>query len=141
MAENAVEYDRIEICPDCLHLWSAHFDTDGYAIDCNDDRPDGHICLRECRNEDRMSFREVLAINWWDFKAWFRRCPECRHRPDKHDDEMAPRWEHDSTARMLRISQYGCPRCGHGCIEERDAATADPRTPGLSTTPDEGGAS
>ena len=110
-------------CPDCLHLWDDHFDALGDPIDCGDDRPDGHICLKDCMNQDGMSFREVLLLNWHDLKAWFRRCPECRHRPDQHDDRIAPRWEDDVPARMMGIAKYGCPRCGHGCIEERDAAS------------------
>lgn len=33
-----------------------------------------------------------------------------------------PYWREDQTAQMLGVAQYGCPRCGRGAIEERDAA-------------------
>lgn len=73
---------------------------------------------------------EPLWLRWWAFRAWFHRCPECKHRPDRHYDSIGPRWEDDKIARMLGIGQYGCRRCGHGSIEERDAArTATPPTP------------
>jgi hypothetical protein len=60
-------------------------------------------------------------MRWWEFTCWFRRCPECGHRPDRHDDNIGPRWEDDAIARMLGIGQYGCRRCGQGAIAERDA--------------------
>lgn len=66
-----------------------------------------------------------LWLRWWSFKAWFHRCPECGNRPDRHYDSPGPRWEADRIARLLGIGQYGCPRCGHGAIEQRDAARAD----------------
>jgi DNA-directed RNA polymerase subunit N (RpoN/RPB10) len=65
-----------------------------------------------------------LWLRWWAFKAWFHRCPECGHRLDKHYDSTGPRWEDDKTAHMLGIGKYGCRRCGHGAVEERDAEAA-----------------
>jgi hypothetical protein len=67
------------------------------------------------------SWRKPLWMRWWEFKAWFHRCPECGHRPDRHYDSTGPRWDDDKTAAMLGIAQYGCRRCGHGSIAERDA--------------------
>lgn len=32
-----------------------------------------------------------------------------------------PFWAQDKTAKMLGVSTFGCPRCGYGAIEERDA--------------------
>lgn len=32
-----------------------------------------------------------------------------------------PFWRDDKVAQMLGIAKYGCPRCGRGAIEERDA--------------------
>ena len=32
-----------------------------------------------------------------------------------------PIWRYDKVAQMFGIAQYGCPRCGRGAIEERDA--------------------
>ncbi len=31
-----------------------------------------------------------------------------------------PLWREDKVAQMLGIEQYGCSRCGHGAIAERD---------------------
>ena len=46
-----------------------------------------------------------MWLRWWQFKAWFHRCPECGHRPDRHYDSGAPRWENDKIARMLGIGR------------------------------------
>lgn len=35
-----------------------------------------------------------------------------------------PFWRDDPVAKMLGVAAYGCPRCGRGAIEERDAAAA-----------------
>jgi len=70
-----------------------------------------------------------LWLRWWKFKAWFHRCPECKHRPDRHFDSPGPRWEDDKIAQMLGVGKYGCRRCGHGAIAERDAATPSEATP------------
>jgi hypothetical protein len=32
-----------------------------------------------------------------------------------------PFWRDDRVAKMFDIDMYGCPRCGRGAIEERDA--------------------
>lgn len=37
-----------------------------------------------------------------------------------------PFWCDDKVAAMFGVAQYGCPRCGRGSIEQRDAAE-DPR--------------
>lgn len=66
---------------------------------------------------------EPLWLRWWKFKARFHRCPECKHRPDRHYGDFGSRWEDDKVARMLGIGQYGCRRCGHGAIADRDAAS------------------
>lgn len=35
-----------------------------------------------------------------------------------------PDWRDDKTAQMLGVAQYGCPRCGRGAIENRDAVAS-----------------
>ena len=72
--------------------------------------------------------RKPRWLGWWEFKAWFHRCPECGHRPDKHYDSKGPRWEDDKIAAMLAIGQYGCRRCGEGSIAERDARVTPPES-------------
>jgi hypothetical protein len=73
-------------------------------------------------DEFDWTWRDRLSLRWWKFRTWFHRCPECKHRPDRHFDGSAPRWEDDKIAKMLGIGQYGCRRCGHGSI------TNQPRT-------------
>ena len=69
--------------------------------------------------ESRLSLSQRLQLRWWGARAWLRRCPECRVRGFGGN---APRWEDDKIAQMLGIATYGCPCCGEGAIEERDAA-------------------
>lgn len=79
--------------------------------------------MTEADHEDieALPLRDRIWLRWRKFKAWFHRCPECGTRPDDHYD-AGPRWEDDKIALMLGIGQYGCRRCGHGAIEERDRA-------------------
>lgn len=71
--------------------------------------------------ESDLSRWERLDLQWFAFRCWFRRCPECRRRGFSPD---SPPWRNDKTARMLGINMYGCPRCGKGAIEERDRVTS-----------------
>lgn len=32
-----------------------------------------------------------------------------------------PFWRDDRVAQMLGVAEFGCPRCGRGAVEERDA--------------------
>jgi hypothetical protein len=68
-----------------------------------------------------MPLGDWLRLRWWRFLDHFHRCSECGHWPDAHRDHIAPRWEDDKTAAMLGIGRYGCRRCGHGAIEERNS--------------------
>jgi hypothetical protein len=72
----------------------------------------------------RIDSQVRWEMRWWKFKALFKRCPECHHWPDTHDDKYS-RWEDDRVAQMLGSAKYGCPRCGNGCTEEREAAERD----------------
>lgn len=47
-------------------------------------------------------------------------CP-LRRRWFRHRYRM-PFWRDDKVAQLLGIAQYGCPRCGRGATEQRDAA-------------------
>jgi hypothetical protein len=67
-----------------------------------------------------MPFGDWVRLRWWRLLDHFHRCSECGHWPDAHRDGIAPRWEDDKTAHMLGIGRFGCRRCGHGAIEERD---------------------
>jgi hypothetical protein len=73
---------------------------------------------------DRMPVGDLARLRWWRFLDHFHRCSECGHWPDAHRDGIAPRWENDKVAHMLGIARYGCRRCGHGAIEERDSRAA-----------------
>lgn len=46
-------------------------------------------------------------------------CP-IRRRWLRRRDHM-PFWRDDKVAQMLGIAWYGCPRCGRGAVEQRDA--------------------
>lgn len=48
----ADEPRQVQVCPDCGHLWDAHFDERGQHIGCDDDRPEGHICGSDCLAQD-----------------------------------------------------------------------------------------
>lgn len=67
----------------------------------------------------RLTLADVINLRWWATRAWFRRCPECGARG--RGNSPAPRWEDDKIAQMLGVAAYGCPRCGQGSVEERDA--------------------
>jgi hypothetical protein len=100
------------ICPDCGHLWAAHFDARGQWIDCEDDRPEGHVCGSDCLAQDtRLPLNDWLRLRWWGALAWLHRCPECRRRPYGRESWM-PRWEDDKIAQALGIVQGRCPDCG-----------------------------
>lgn len=66
----------------------------------------------------QMPLRLRLQLHWWHLRAWFGRCPECRQRGYLGN---GPRWENDGVAQMLGVAAYGCPCCGNGAVEERDA--------------------
>jgi hypothetical protein len=44
-----------------------------------------------------------------------------------------PFWRDDKTAQMLGVADFGCPRCGHGAIAERDTTHPQPDRPGTDT--------
>lgn len=81
MADRQAEIDA-PYRPDCLHLWDAHFDNRGQWIDCNGDRPKGHVCGADCLDLDsmRLPWRDRLALAWHDLRKRLRRCPECTRR-------------------------------------------------------------
>lgn len=66
----------------------------------------------------RLTFGQWLFFHWTHFRAWLHRCPECRQRGYLG---IGPRWEDDSVAKMLGVATFGCPTCGKGAVEERDA--------------------
>lgn len=65
-----------------------------------------------------LPLRLRMQLHWWHLRVWFGRCPECRQRGYLGN---GPRWEDDKVAQMLGVAAYGCPCCGKGATEERDA--------------------
>lgn len=76
------------------------------------------------RLEQPLPLRLRLQLHWWHLRAWFGRCPECRQRGYLGN---GPRWEDDKVAQMLGVAAYGCPCCGKGAVEERDAQKEEDR--------------